>query len=124
MAGDDGCLQTRDPPIQRLQLREQSAECLAGQRRQVCGILFDEQRSELADTPDTLRRNNAEFGKKVRAPDSPASFVAVPGGHVTGAASALIAAPRLSTVRTACWGRDTTSQIASASAASVLPRLT
>jgi hypothetical protein len=63
MAGDDGGLQVRDLIVQGLQLREQDAECLACLWRQRRGILFDEQRGKLANTPDTLRRYNAEFGK-------------------------------------------------------------
>ena len=63
MTGNDRCLQARDLLIQRMQLRQQSAECLACQWRQRCGVIFNEQRSKLADTADALGRNDAEFGK-------------------------------------------------------------
>jgi hypothetical protein len=53
MADDNGCLQTGDLLIQGVQLREQSTESLTCVWRQRVGIFFKEQRSELADTPDT-----------------------------------------------------------------------
>ena len=63
MAGDDRRLQAFYLLTQGLQLREQSTERLACECRQCRGTFFDEQHSELADTLDSLRRDDAEFGK-------------------------------------------------------------